>query len=346
MSWGSASTGVFAEIAALIGASDDDAPASRPPQKAEDSGSGIHTGQFRKGLRVGRYVVERLIGKGGMAEVYLAVQEGHAGFRKHVVLKRMNEDLRGHSEIALMFSREAHIAGQLQHPNLVNVFDFLAIDGEAFIVMEYLRGASLQRCANVSRRDGRPLSTPVVLRLIADAARGLHAAHMLTDDDDKPIGLIHRDISPDNLFLTKNGFTKVLDFGIAKRDDLTTLTGKNELKGKIPYMAPEHIQSESLDARADIFSLGATLYWLLSGTRPFVGHNEVATLHAVLTKPPPPLAEFGIAADVESLVMSMLDKDRQRRPASAAAVAQACERLGAGSHDDAAAALQLSLTDG
>ncbi len=344
------STGVFRELAALVGDSDDDddfaedteaVPAAKRPAAVDIApptpAPTTSPGSFRHGIRVGRYVVDSLIGKGGMAEVYLATQEGHAGFTKKVVLKRMNEDLRGHQEIALMFSREAHIAGQLQHPNLVNVFDFLAVDGETFIVMEYLRGASLQRIASVLRRAGTPLASPVILRAIADAARGLHAAHMLQDDAGKVIGLIHRDISPDNLFLTTNGFTKVLDFGIAKRDDLTTLTGKNELKGKIPYMAPEHIQSEALDARADIFSLGATLYWLLSGTRPFVGHNEVATLHAVLTKAPPPLA--GVAADVEALVMAMLHKNRDARPSSAADVARACERLGAASHDDAAAAV-------
>jgi tRNA A-37 threonylcarbamoyl transferase component Bud32 len=263
-----------------------------------------------KGRRVGRYLVEGLIGKGGMAEVYLAWQEGHGGFKKRVVLKRMNDDVRAHKDLETMFSREAQIAGLLSHPNLVQVFDYHAVDGEVFIVMEYLEGLSLNRLANRLREGGGGLTEAVVLRLIADAARGLHAAHTLADDDGRTIGIVHRDISPDNLFLTTSGLTKVLDFGIAKRDDLTTLTGKNELKGKIPYMAPEHIHSEPLDARADLFSLGATLYWLLSGQRPFGGHNEVATLHAVLTKEPPPLAEVGAraSAGVQGLVGAMLAK--------------------------------------
>jgi serine/threonine-protein kinase len=130
----------------------------------------------------------------------------------------------------------------------------------------------------------------------------------------------------------------VLDFGIAKRDDLTTLTGKNELKGKIPYMPPEQIHSEPVDARADLFSLGATAYFLLCGQRPFVGANEVAILHAVLTKPAPPPSTHrrDVPADVESFVLALLEKDRNDRPPSAAIVARRCEELGAASHEDAA----------
>jgi len=295
-----------------------------------------------KGRRVGRYLVEGLIGKGGMAEVYLAWQEGHAGFKKRVVLKRMNDDVRAHQDLAIMFSREAQIAGLLSHPNLVQVFDYHAVEGEVFIVMEYLEGLSLNRLAARLRESGNALTEPVVLRLVADAARGLHAAHTLADDDGRSIGIVHRDISPDNLFLTTSGLTKVLDFGIAKRDDLTTLTGKNELKGKIPYMAPEHIHSEPLDARADLFSLGATLFWLLSGQRPFTGHNEVATLHAVLSKQPPALADIGapVSVGAQALVDAMLAKRREDRPSTAKDVAARCVELGAATHDDAASTLE------
>jgi hypothetical protein len=298
----------------------------------------IDRGAFARGTRLGRYVVEGLIGKGGMAEVYLAQQLGHADFKKRVVLKRMATDLRGIEDVDRMFAREAQTAARLNHPNVVQIFDYQAIDGEAFIVMEHLEGVSLLKLANLLRQGGRDLAVPQVLRAIADAARGLHTAHTHGDDRGQPSGLIHRDISPDNLFLTTTGFTKVLDFGIAKRDDLTTLTGKNELKGKIPYMAPEQIQSESLDARADIFSLGATAYWLLCGQRPFVGTNEVAVLHAVLTRPPPPLRAVrpDLDDEVERFVLSMLEKDRNDRPPTAAAVARRCEQLGAASHEDLA----------
>jgi serine/threonine-protein kinase len=293
---------------------------------------------FTRGSRIGRYVVDGLIGKGGMAEVYLARQEGHARFEQRVVLKRMADDLRGHADLDRMFAREAQIAARLQHPNLVQIFDYQSVDDEVFIVMEHLEGLPMQKLAMPLRASGNPLSVPVVLRCIADAARGLHAAHTTRDDDGRSLGLVHRDISPDNLFLTVSGFTKVLDFGIAKRDDLTTLTGKNELKGKIPYMSPEQIQSDDVDGRSDLFSLGATLFWLLAGQRPFGGANEVATLHAVLTKPPPRLREFrpDVAESVQSLVDSMLEKRRDDRPESAAVVARRCEELGAANHDEAA----------
>jgi hypothetical protein len=304
-------------------------PESRPAARG---------GAFPRGTRLGRYVVEGLIGKGGMAEVYLAHQLGHADFRKRVVLKRMATDLRGIDDVDRMFAREAQTAARLNHPNIVQIFDYQAIDGEAFIVMEHLEGVTLLKLANLLRQAGQELPVPIVLRTIADAARGLHAAHTHGDERGQLTGLIHRDISPDNLFLTTSGFTKVLDFGIAKRDDLTTLTGKNELKGKIPYMAPEQIQSEVLDARADLFSLGATAYWLLCGERPFTGTNEVAVLHAVLTKLPPPVrvSRPDVNDGVEQFVLSLLSKHRNDRPPSAAVVARRCEQLGAATHDDVA----------
>jgi tRNA A-37 threonylcarbamoyl transferase component Bud32 len=296
---------------------------------------------FGRGQRIGRYVVEGLIGKGGMAEVYLARQEGHAQFEKRVVLKRMSHDLRGHADLDRMFAREAQIAAKLQHPNLVQIYDYQCVDDEVFIVMEYLEGLPLQKLATPLRATGTPLSVGLALRCIADAARGLHAAHASRDDEGKSLGLVHRDISPDNLFLTTSGFTKVLDFGIAKRDDLTTLTGKNELKGKIPYMSPEQIQSDDLDGRADLFSLGATLFWLLVGQRPFGGTNEVATLHAVLTKTPPRLGDHrnDVSPEVQALIDALLEKRRDDRPANAGVVARRCEEIGAVNHDEAAEVL-------
>lgn len=334
----------------VFAAERDDATAIVPPPTAP-SHTGVFTvparapimaaeprNIFGRGQRIGRYVVEGLIGKGGMAEVYLARQEGHAQFEKRVVLKRMSDDLRGHADLDRMFAREAQIAAKLQHPNLVQIYDYQCVDDEVFIVMEYLEGLPLQKLATPLRAVGAPLSVALALRCIADAARGLHAAHASRDDEGKSLGLVHRDISPDNLFLTTSGFTKVLDFGIAKRDDLTTLTGKNELKGKIPYMSPEQIQSDDLDGRSDLFSLGATLFWLLVGQRPFGGTNEVATLHAVLTKAPPRLSDHrnDTSSEVQALLDALLEKRRDDRPATAGIVARRCEELGAANHDEAA----------
>ncbi|MDP2339847.1 MAG: protein kinase [Deltaproteobacteria bacterium] len=294
--------------------------------------------QLAPGTQLGRYRIKSLIGRGGMAEVYLADQEGHSGFQKRVVLKRIAAGIRGDPDAGRMFAREAQLAARLNHPFIVQIFDYQGVDDDVFIVMEHLEGMSLLKLGTRLRALNASMPIAVALRAIADAARGLHAAHSYADDEGRTVGLVHRDISPDNLFLTTCGITKVLDFGIAKRDDLTTLTGKNELRGKIPYMAPEHIQNERLDARADLFSLGATLYWLLCGLQPFGGTNEVMTLHAVLTKQPPPLLEQrpDVPAGVNELVLALLSKRREDRPASASLVALKCEELGAGPHEDVA----------
>jgi hypothetical protein len=299
--------------------------------------------QLAPGTQLGRYRIKSLIGRGGMAEVYLADQEGHSGFQKRVVLKRIAAGIRGDPDAGRMFAREAQLAARLHHPYIVQIFDYQGVDDDVFIVMEHLDGMSLLKLGTRLKTLNAQVPIPVALRTIADAARGLHAAHSYADDDGKAVGLVHRDISPDNLFLTTCGITKVLDFGIAKRDDLTTLTGKNELRGKIPYMAPEHIQNEKLDARADLFSLGATLYWLLCGMQPFGGTNEVMTLHAVLTKQPPPLLTQrpDVGAGVNDLVLSLLEKRREDRPPTASAVALQCEELGAGPHEDVAEQLAI-----
>jgi serine/threonine protein kinase len=143
-------------------------------------------GAFARGTQLGRYVVEGLIGKGGMAEVYLASQRGHADFHKRVVLKRMATDVRDVDDIDRMFAREAQTAARLSHPNVVQIFDYQCVDGEAFIVMEHLDGLSLLKLSTLMRAAGRELPVPAVLRFVADAARGLHAAHTHADERGQP----------------------------------------------------------------------------------------------------------------------------------------------------------------
>ncbi len=293
----------------------------------------------RGGTRLGRYVVKGLLGKGGMGEVYIASQEGAEGFEKEVVLKRMASDMRDNAQFVSMFIREARIAATLSHPNIVQIFDLQRDGDELFIVMERLDGLSLQK---LRRRDP---SLPVLLRMFSDAARGLAVMHGQTDDHGRSLGLLHRDISPDNLFATTAGFTKILDFGVARRDDLTVITARDELKGKIPFMAPEQIRGDPIDGRVDLFSLGATFFWLFTGQRPFGGPTEVATLHAVLHAPPPDLGELrrDLPRPVVELVLSLLQKRREDRPADARRVLAALEPLGLASHDDVATFIAASL---
>jgi serine/threonine-protein kinase len=292
---------------------------------------------FLPGSRVGHCVVQGLIGKGGMGEVYRARLEGEYGFARSVVLKRLNLDRVDDDSLLKAFVREAEVAARIAHPNVVQIFDLQSHGGEPYIIMEYLEGLSLQKLATRAWKAGLGLDADVLIRCALDAARGLHAAHTMRGDDGELVGLVHRDVSPDNLFLCSNGFTKLLDFGIARRSDLTAMTGKNELKGKIPYMSPEQILGDDLDARSDLFSLGSTLYFLLTGERPFAGDNEVTTLYAVVNKPHRPLRD--IRPDAMALcdvAESLMQKARDDRPSSALEVIAALEAAGAASAEEAA----------
>ncbi|MDP2344638.1 MAG: serine/threonine-protein kinase [Deltaproteobacteria bacterium] len=295
---------------------------------------------FAPGSRVGRCVVDALIGRGGMGEVYRARLEGDIGFSRTVVLKRLSVDREADPTLAQAFAREAEIAARIAHPNVVQIFDVQSAGGEPFIVMELLEGLTLQKLVTRAEREKVQVDLPVIVRCAVDAARGLHAAHSMRSDDGVLVGLVHRDVSPDNLFLCQNGFTKLLDFGIARRNDLTTMTGKSELKGKIPYMSPEQIMGDPLDARSDLFSLGATLYWILSGQRPFTGDNEVTTLYAVVNKPHLPVRNLRPNAGAfGEVIEQLLQKRRDDRPPSALAVAQLLEKCGPATPEDAAAFL-------
>ena len=296
---------------------------------------------FLPGTRVGRCVVQALIGKGGMGEDYRARLEGDFGFSRQVVVKRLS--LESHEPGALQaFVREAGVAARIAHPNVVQIFDLQAHGGEPVMIMELLEGLSLHKLASRVRREGLRMDPRVLARCALDVARGLHAAHTMRRDDGGLVGLVHRDVSPDNLFLCHNGTTKLLDFGIARRNDLTTMTGKAELKGKIPYMSPEQIIGGHLDGRSDLFSLGASLYWLLCGERPFVGENEITTLYAVVNKAHLPLADrrsdIGPLSDV---VEWLLKKDRDERPGSALQCVQRLESIDHATPEEAASWLTL-----
>ncbi len=273
--------------------------------------------------RIGRYTLVRLLGKGGMAEVYLAKQDGPAGFQKTCVVKRIRKSLAEEPRFIEMFLREARVAARLNHPNAVQIFE-LGQDGkEYFLAMEFLDGVSLHRAARRSWHHGESVPMEVVLRAAADAALGLHHAHSLVGLDGRPTPLIHRDVSPDNVMLTRDGVSKVLDFGIAKSTDVEEVTGTGEVKGKIPFMSPEQLQGLTLDNRSDLWSLGVTMYWLLTGVRPFDATTEPMTIDGILRRDPKRPRELNplIPQPLESIVMQLLEKEREKRVASGAELA-------------------------
>jgi hypothetical protein len=314
-----------------------EAPPSRPGVDFGD----IAKPTFAVGSRVGRCIVKGLVGKGGMGEVYRARLEGEHGFSRSVVLKRLALERDGDQSVLTSFVREAEIAARIAHPNVVQIFDLQSHGGEPFIMMEFLEGLPLQKLATRAHRGGLHIPPDILARCALDSARGLHAAHSMRSDDGALVGLVHRDVSPDNLFLCQNGFTKLLDFGIARRSDLTTMTGKNELKGKIPFMSPEQILGDPLDARSDLFSLGSSLYWLLTGERAFVGDNEMTTLYAVVNKPYRPMDETRPdAVPLIGIIDALLEKSRDDRPSSALEVVSLLNRVAVASNEEAAAFLQ------
>lgn len=266
-------------------------------------------------IRLGSYVLRHRLAHGGMAEVYLAQKIGDEGFTKWVAIKAILEHLASDERFVKMFLAEARLAARIDHPNVCAVFDFGQSRGTYFIAMEYLHGQPLSA---LMQRAARQRGVPVKLaaRIVADAARGLHAAHELRREDGSLAEVIHRDVSPQNIFVLYSGATKVVDFGIARSNDaIGDKTATGELKGKISYMAPEQVRGSALDRRADIWAIGVVLWELLTGQRLFKRDNDMATGFAVLDAPIPQPSTIrpGLPAAFDQIVLRALARDRNDR---------------------------------
>ena len=213
----------------------------------------------------GEYQLIKKLATGGMAQIYLARQQGLEGFEKLLVVKRILPHLAENEDFIKMFLDEARIAARLNHPNIVQIFNLGSQDDTFFIAMEYIHGEDVRRVWKRADQAGKDLPVPMVCRIIMDAAAGLDYAHKKTDQVGKPLGIVHRDISPQNILVTFEGGVKVVDFGIAKAADQATVTKSGVLKGKYSYMSPEQASGQKIDHRTDIFALGTVLYELLTG---------------------------------------------------------------------------------
>ena len=264
---------------------------------------------------LGKYRLIKLIAAGGMAEVYLARQAGAAGFEKQVCLKRILPHLARDKQFVDMFLNEARLAAQLDHPNIVSIFDLGESNGNYFIAMEFIDGPSLRSVAKRAAELNELLPVAEVLKVIAQAAGGLQYAHDLADARGQPLGLVHRDISPDNILVHRNGTVKVVDFGIAKAAGGAGATRTGTLKGKVAYMPPEQLRGETLDRRVDVFALGVVLFELLAGHRPWDAPSEVALIGRIMTEDAQPLSELRDDATPElvHIVQRALAKDREQR---------------------------------
>jgi tRNA A-37 threonylcarbamoyl transferase component Bud32 len=264
---------------------------------------------------IGKYKLVRLIASGGMAEVYLARQAGAAGFEKLVCLKRILPHLARDKQFVEMFLNEARLAARLDHPNIVSIFDLGEANGNYFIAMEFIDGPSLRAAAKRAQERGERLPIPEIVKIISMAAGGLHHAHDLTDAEGRPLGLVHRDISPDNILVHRNGAAKVVDFGIAKAANSSAFTRTGTLKGKVAYMPPEQLRGDPLDRRTDVFALGVVLYEMLAGKRPWPADSDVSLIGKIMTDDPAPLATLrpDAPAGLTPILDRALAKDREVR---------------------------------
>jgi eukaryotic-like serine/threonine-protein kinase len=268
------------------------------------------------GLRLGKYQLLRKLATGGMAEVFLAKTAGPMGFEKQLVIKRILPHLAEDPQFVQMFLGEAKLAAQLNHPNLVQIFDFGESEGSYFIAMEYIDGPTVRLLLQRAREQS--LAIPFVLgaRIVSAAAEGLAYAHEFTDAiTEEPLQLVHRDVSPDNILISRSGSVKVVDFGIAKARGVSHLTQTGTIKGKVAYMAPEQLKGEVLDQRVDLYGLGVVLYELLTLNMPYEAMSDASLVKKVLYDPYVPPAERRpeIPLALQQVLTQLLAKNRDER---------------------------------
>lgn len=270
---------------------------------------------------IGRYELVQRLGHGGMATVYLGRATGNAGFEKLVAIKVIHPHLAAEPEFVEMFLEEARIAAKIQSPHVAGILDLGHDDGLHFMVMEYIDGETLSGLIRQLRPQNERLPLAVVLQILIDACEGLTAVHGLRDVDGHPYGLVHRDMSPQNLMIGFDGWAKIVDFGLAKA------TGKRHthtghLRGKLAYMSPEQARGRPLTAATDLFALGVVLWELLTGKRLFAGDTDAETLDNVMRCDLPAIAELrpDVPAGVIALLHRALARDPQDRHASAEAM--------------------------
>ncbi len=267
--------------------------------------------------RLGRYKIVRLLGEGGMARVYLARAFGASGFEALVALKLLRPELRGAGEPQRLLIEEARLGARLRHRNLVAVHDLAVDDGAYYAVMEYVDGADL-----ASLLRAAPIPLELALLCVEEVALALEHVHAATDERGRPLGLVHRDVSPANILVSRAGEVKLADFGIAKATALADQTLTNVRKGKYAYMSPEQVAADRLDASSDQFGLGVTLVELICGRRPFDGASVIDTMDNIKAAAPPPwLTE--LPGDLEAIARRCLARDPAARFPSAAALRRA-----------------------
>jgi len=269
--------------------------------------------------RLGKYILLGRLGAGGMGKIYLAHAPGPAGIEKLLVVKRLHSHLTNDPVLVTSFLDEARLSMALNHPNIVHTYDVGDVDGRYFMVMEYIDGQNLGVLLRTAKRSGQYPKSTLWAGLFSGVLEGLHAAHIAKDARGRPLQLIHRDVSPQNILVTYEGMPKLVDFGIAKAAMRVSETDAGTLKGKYAYMSPEQVNGEPLDPRSDVFAAGIVLWEMLAGRRLYKAETIVRSVERILTEPP--VSPTRVNPDVDErlarVCVKALEKNRDRRFASA-----------------------------
>ncbi|AKU97054.1 serine/threonine protein kinase [Labilithrix luteola] len=284
------------------------------------------TADYRGSL--GRYALYGEIAAGGMATVHLARLLAH-GFARTVAIKRLHPHLAKDPEFVGMFLEEARLAARVRHPNVVATLDVVSDDNELFLVMEYVAGESLSRLVRKTRDEGRLVPARYIVGIVCAALEGLHAAHEAKSEKGQPLGIVHRDVSPQNIQVGVDGIARVLDFGIAKATNRVQETRTDQLKGKVAYMSPEQLAKGPIDRRADVYSASVLLWEALTGQRLFQADDIPSLVYAIIHQPvrPPSAIIPTLSPELDAIVMKGLDRDADKRWSSAREMAEALERV-------------------
>ena len=270
-------------------------------------------------------IIERL-DKGGMAEVFRGISESMKGFKKSVVIKRILPNLAKNEKFVAMFLDEARLSLSLQHANIVHVFDIGKSDNTYFLVMEYVNGCNLKAVIEYYEKQRRRMPIPEALYLMIECCKGLSYAHQLENPETgEPLNIVHRDISPPNLLMSKNGEVKLVDFGLAKANTQIEETDHGVVKGKFSYLSPEAASGLEVDQRADIFAIGIILWEMFAGARLFHGDTDFATVDLVREARIPSIAAVNprVEPELEAVVRKALARDPNDRYQEAADLGEA-----------------------